>query len=215
MRFIDLSWPLNQKVPIYPGDPELEISVFSTIDSIGYNLFNLRLGTQTGTHVDAPYHFCYDKDTIDKIELEYFFGEGIIVDVTEKSSFYEIPIEDILPYDDAITESGIVLIKTDWYKTIGTKTYREHPYLSMDVANYLVEKKVRTVCVDTLNADITGGTYFPVHLLFAEKRIMVAENMCNFDKIDLKNPIISLFPLNLEGCDGAPIRAVAIDLKKQ
>ena len=41
---------------------------------------------------------------------------------------------------------------------------------------------------------------------------MIAENMTNFHQIDFKNPLIAAFPLNFVGCDGSPVRAVAIDV---
>ncbi len=46
-----------------------------------------------------------------------------------------------------------------------------HPYVNGDVAKYLVDNGVRFIGIDTINADQTGGTEFPVHDLFSEKKI--------------------------------------------
>jgi kynurenine formamidase len=210
-RFVDLSWPITAGTSIFPDDPVPHIEVFSTIESIGYNLFNVSVGTQTGTHVDAPYHFLYSGDTIDKMELDYFFGESIVIDVSGKDCFYEIGVDDIKNSENAIKRTGIVLLRTNWYLKFGTREFLNHPYLSLDAAKELITWGVKTVCIDTLNLDRTGRTVYPIHSLFAEKRIMIAENMINFDKIKVKNPLICCFPLNLKGCDGSPVRAVAIE----
>ena len=212
LKFVDLSWPIKATTPIYPGDPVPKIEVFTTIQSIGYNLFSVYIGSQTGTHVDAPFHFLNSGDTIDRMELDFFFGEGLIIDVIGRSAFSKIKMYDILKYDQKIRQGGIILFRTDWHYKHGTEDYERHPYLDIEVAEYLVSKQVKTVGVDTLNLDKTGGTEFPVHELFARERVMVAENLRNLDKVDFQNPLIAAFPLNLEGCDGAPIRAVAIQL---
>jgi len=211
-KMIDLSWAITESTSIFPNDPIPHIDVFSTIDNIGYNLFSVNIGTQTGTHVDAPYHFLYDGDTIDKMELDYFYGEGVIVDISKKEPFYEITVEDVKDYEIQIQRTGIVLFRTDWYYKFGKSEFLDHPYLSIEAAIRLAALGVKTVCIDTLNLDRTGGTEYPVHIFFAKKRIMVAENMINFDKIDFQNPIISCFPLNIKGCDGAPVRAVALKI---
>ena len=97
-----------------------------------------------------------------------------------------------MPYDAKIKEGTIVLFNTNWYKKVGTEEFFEHPYVSGEVAEYLVEKGVRFLCIDTINADQTGGTYF--------------------DKIDFENVLVAAFPLKIVGTDGSPVRAVAMEL---
>lgn len=213
-KAVDLSWPLTKDTPIYPGDPEPNIEVATTIESDGYNLSSVFIGTQTGTHVDAPYHFADDGDTIDKMELDYFFGEAVVVKVTDKKAEEEITMKDLEQYKEKIKPGKIVLFNTNWYKKVGTDEFFTHPYLTEEVARYLVEKGVRFVCIDTINVDKTGGTEFPVHDIFAAKRLVIGENMINFDKIDFEDVVISAFPLCIVGTDGSPVRAVAMELEQ-
>lgn len=212
-NFVDLTWDLTEKTPIYPGDPEPKIEVATTLEKEGYNLSGVFVGTQTGTHVDAPYHFSNDGDTIEKMELDYFFGEAVVIRVTGKKAQEKITMEDVMPYDGKIKAGTIVLFNTNWYKKLGTDEFFEHPYVSGEVADYLVKKGVRFLCIDTINADRTGGTEFPVHDLFSEKRLMIGENMAYFDKIDFENVVIAAFPLKIVGTDGSPVRAVAMQIE--
>lgn len=211
-KFVDLSWDLTKDTPIYPGDPEPNIEVATTIENEGYNLSGVYVGTQTGSHVDAPYHFSNDGDTIEKMELDFFFGEAVVVRVTDKKAGEEIKMEDMAPYLDKITTGKIVLFNTNWYKKLGTDAFFDHPYVSAEVAEYLVDKGVRFICIDTINADQTGGTEFPVHDLFAAKRLMIGENMAYFDHIDFDNVVVAAFPLKIVGTDGSPVRAVAMEI---
>lgn len=212
-KYVDLTWDLTADTPIYPGDPEPKIDVATTLEKDGYNLSGVFVGTQTGTHVDAPYHFSNEGDTIDKMELDYFFGEAVVVRVTDKKAQEEITMDDMKPYLDQITPDKIVLFNTNWYKKLGTDEFFEHPYVSEEVAKYIVEKGVRFIGIDTINADQTGGTEFPVHDLFSEKRLMIGENWAYFDNIDFDNVVVAAFPLKIVGTDGSPVRAVAMEIE--
>lgn len=212
-KFVDLSWEITEDTPIYPGDPEPSIKVATTLENEGYNLSGVYVGTQTGSHVDAPYHFSNEGETIDNMELDFFFGEAVVIRVTEKGENEKITMEDVMPYDDKIKEGTIVLFNTNWYQKRGTEAFFNHPYVSGEVAEYLVKKGVRFLCIDTINADQTGGTEFPVHDLFSEKRLMIGENWANFDKIDFEHVVIAAFPMKIVGTDGSPVRAVAMEIE--
>lgn len=212
-KFVDLSWEVSEDSPIYPGDPEPKVTVATTLENEGYNLSGVYVGTQTGTHVDAPYHFSNEGETINNMELDFFFGEAVVIRVTEKGENEKITMEDVMPYDEKIKAGTIVLFNTNWYKKRGTESFFKHPYVSGEVAEYLVNKGVRFLCIDTINADQTGGTEFPVHDLFSEKRLMIGENWANFDQIDFDNVVVAAFPMKIVGTDGSPVRAVAMEIE--
>ena len=101
------------------------------------------MGTQTGTHVDAPYHFSNTGETIDNMELDFFLGDAVVVHVTEKKADEAITMEDIEPYKNDITEGKVVLFNTNWYKKRGTEEFFHHPYVNGEVAKFLVNKGIR------------------------------------------------------------------------
>ena len=210
-KIVDLSWEFTADTPIYPGDPEPSVTVATTLENEGYNLSTLVMGTQTGSHVDAPYHFSNEGATIDQMELDFFLGDAIVVRVTDKKAEEAITMEDIEPYKEQIIPGKIVLFNTNWYKKRGTEEFFHHPYVNGEVAHYLVEQGVRFIGIDTINADQTGGTEFPVHDLFSEKRLMIGENWAYFDRIDFENPYIIAIPMKVVGCDGSPVRAIAVE----
>ena len=209
-KIVDLSWEFTADTPIYPGDPEPSVTVATTLENEGYNLSTLVMGTQTGSHVDAPYHFSNEGATIDQMELDFFLGDAVIVKVTDKKADEAITMADLEPYKEQITANKIVLFNTNWYKKRGTEEFFHHPYVNGEVAHYLVDKGVRFIGIDTINADQTGGTEFPVHDLFSENRLMIGENWAFFDKIDFENPYVIALPMKLVGCDGSPVRAIAV-----
>jgi kynurenine formamidase len=210
-KIVDLSHALTPNTPVYPGDPIPDFSVATTIENEGYNLFRVILGSQTGSHVDAPYHFSNQGATIDEMDLKYFMGTGLIIDVTYKKRKEEITLEEIKKYEQRIELMDIVLFKTNWYKKAGTDEFYEHPFLSQAGGEYLISKGIKTAGIDAINLDNTGGTQFPIHDMFSKAGRIIAENLANLDLVDFESPFIIFLPLKLVGCDGSPVRAVAID----
>lgn len=211
-KIVDLSLPLTNHTPIYPGDPEPDIRVATTIGNEGYNLHYVHIGSQTGSHVDAPYHFDDHGQRIDQSDLRLFFGPGIVISVKGKKDQEAIRLEDVAKYLDQVGPGTIVLFDTGWSRYAGEDKYFLHPYVHIEVIDEMIRRGVRTFCIDAINLDITGGTRFPAHDAVAAVSGIIAENLTNFEGIDFANPLISLFPLRIVGADGSPVRAVAIEL---
>jgi kynurenine formamidase len=210
-KIVDLSHPLTANTPVYPGDPVPSFSVATTIQNEGYNLFQVILGSQTGSHVDAPYHFSNQGATIDRMDLSYFLGNGLIIDVTYKNRKEEITLEEVQAFAEQIQAVEIVLFKTNWYKKAGMDEFYDHPFLSKEAGKYLLSKGIKTAGIDAINLDQTGGTEFPIHDMYSAAGGIIAENLANLDAVDFESPYIIFLPLKFVGCDGSPVRAVAVD----
>ncbi len=212
VRVVDLSHPLTNTTPIYPGDPQPHILTATTVANEGYNLSHVHVGTQTGTHIDAPYHFRDDGAPIDRMPLAMTVGPAVVVPVPGKAPGQTITLGDLGPYRAALRPGAIALFCTGWYGHAGNPTFFEHPYLEAAVGRALLEAGVMTIAIDTLNADFTGGDEFPIHEMFAAAGALIAENLAGTAALTPGvEPLLLLLPLNIVGCDGAPVRAVALE----
>jgi kynurenine formamidase len=209
-KIVDLSLVIDHDTPIYPGDPEPHLSVATTIEREGYNLHHVHIGSQTGSHVDAPYHFLESGQRIDEMDLRKFVGPGLVIPVLDKGEQEPITLDDVGEYVEHAQPGQIVLFHTGWSRYAGQEKYFRHPYVDISVVRALLDKGVRTFCIDCINIDITGGSEFPVHDAVAAVEGVIAENLTNFEAIDFADPFISILPIKLARCDGAPVRAVAI-----
>lgn len=81
MKVIDLSAPLYNGMPVYPGDPEVSIEVVHTHEKNSWELRQLSLGSHTGTHVDAFSHMHPEGSRLDEMELTRFIGSAMLVDL--------------------------------------------------------------------------------------------------------------------------------------
>ena len=82
MKVIDLSTQLYTGMKIFPGDPEVKVEVVHTYNQNTWELRQLSMGSHTGSHVDAYSHMHKDKETLDDIPIERFFGKAQVVDDT-------------------------------------------------------------------------------------------------------------------------------------
>lgn len=214
-KLIDLSIPINNNTPIYPGDPKPNIHSAASIEKDGYNVSHVIMGSHTGTHVDAPYHFNKDGLKMDELPLNLFLAEGVVIDVTGKDECEEITREDLLPYTEKLVAGRTVLFHTGWSKFAGDEKYYKHPYIGKDVIHFLLCRGIRVFLIDALNIDPPDGSSFEGHSLITGMNGVIGENYTNFDLIDFDNPFIITLPLYFRGLDGSPVRAVAVDFDSE
>jgi kynurenine formamidase len=111
-----------------------------------------------------------------------------------------------------------VLLHTGWSERYGTPSYFANPFLDEDACRRMLERGVRTICIDAINLDETPddehpGEGFPVHHLIARAGGVIGENFRNLGQVDWAAPFVMCLPIALAGADGAPVRAVAVELQ--
>ena len=74
MKIIDLSLPLYTGMPVFPGDPEVSITLVHTIERNGWDLRRLEINSHDGTHVNVPSHMIASGRTLDDYALADFAG---------------------------------------------------------------------------------------------------------------------------------------------
>jgi kynurenine formamidase len=215
-RVVDLSVPVDGGTVVYPGDPVPRFEVHSRIEGQGFNLLEIHLGSQSGTHVDAPYHFEEQGLRIDEVPVDRFVGPGVVVDATGLPARGEITWEHVAPVADRIEPGVIVLLRTGWSAHYGHEEYFEHPYLTADACRRMLELGARSFCIDAINIDETPddehpGVGFPCHHLISRADGVIGENF-RLDRLPDGEFLVACTPVRLTGADGAPVRAVAIEL---
>nr|WP_233340955.1 cyclase family protein [Haloprofundus sp. MHR1] len=212
--WVDLSQPFSDDMPHPPAVPA---PAFETVRDVAEDRINVQqytAATHVGTHVDAPRHFVEGGATIDELPLDRFAGDGVFLDVSTDDA-REITVEDVEQADGTVRENDIVLLYTGWQEKYGTPDYVSHPWLSVDLAEWLVERGVKMVATDTLTPDIPpprrpeGWMAFPVHRRLLTEGVLVAENLTNLDTHVGKRLEVQGFPVKIRDGDGAPVRFVA------
>jgi len=218
IKVVDLSLVLDDDTQVYPGDPQPRFTVATRIETEGYNLLAVEIGSQSGTHVDSPYHFLGGGFRLEDCDPSLFVGAGVIVDARHLGPREQITWELVSRYEPQMQSGSIVVLHTGWSeKHYGTGRYFDHPFLDGDACAHMLEAGVRTFAIDAINLDETvldeRDPDFTCHLQIAAAGGIISENLTNLSAVDMDGPLISLLPIRFGGdADGAPCRAVAMQV---
>ncbi len=197
--FIDLSVPLNEKTPVYPGDPATKISAAGVVEKDGYHDHVISIATHVGTHIDAPSHMLAGGKNLDRFPIEKFSGRGVYIKVDR-----EFDTEAIKKV--SLQEGDIVLFHTGMSERYHESSYFEsYPAMPEDVAHHLVEQKVSMVGMDMCSPDRPP---FPVHKTLLGGDVLIIENLTNLEALADREFRVHAFPVKFE-LDAAPVRVVA------
>lgn len=209
-RTVDLSHPIHPGMPVYPGDPDVRMSPAATVAVDGVNVLHIEMGSQSGTHVDAPYHVDDTATRLDDLDPALFTGPGVIADVTGRPPRAPIEWTDLAPVADRLAPGRILLLRTGWDAHWETEAYWDHPYLTADATHEVIARGVRTIGLDAAGIDAHDDDTLAAHHVVAAAGGVIAENLTRLGAIDFTDSLISLLPMPLAGSDGAPVRAVAL-----
>jgi arylformamidase len=201
VRAIDVSVTIRSPMPIYDGNPGVDIALAQSIDRGDVaNVSRLQLGAHTGTHVDAPRHFIPDAPGADQLALELFVGPCVVADATAASRRIDAELIESL---DLGPGTERVLLKTSnsrlWERDSFTTDFVR---LDGSGAAALVQRGVRLVGIDYLSIGDPDA-----HHALLERDIGVVEGL-DLRNVDPGSYFLACLPLKIADCDGAPARAV-------
>ncbi|GGZ66087.1 cyclase family protein [Paraglaciecola chathamensis] len=164
LQFVELSHPWEHNQPVLPGFDELIL--YRSVNHAKHGVMSQKFKTtfHTSTHVNAPIHLIQGGKGVGELELDRFWGTGIVLSIP-KSKWQLISVEDLEPSAKYLKEDDIVLINTGWHQRYAdSQEYFGHsPGLSEEAAQWLVDKKVKMVGVDTPQVDHPLATSLGEH----------------------------------------------------
>jgi arylformamidase len=209
MRIFDLSVGISPTLPVWPGNPGIEIARVQNMDKGDHaNVSKLALGAHTGTHVDAPVHFINGAAGVDTLPLEVLVGPAVLIDLPNVKAVTAPDLEGAqIP---AGTERLLIKTHNSTYWANGdTEFHTDFAGVADDAAHWLVEHKVKLVGVDYLSvAPWKQST--PTHRTQLEAGVVVVEGL-NLSAIQPGQHSFTCLPMKIVGSDGAPARAIIID----
>jgi kynurenine formamidase len=204
-RIVDLSQPVGPDTPVFPGDGPVRIEI---VDETTMNLSRIELSVHTGTHMDAPFHFFQGAATIDRVPLERCMGLAVLIDLRSIPAGSEIRRDHLESRRDTLRHARIAVLHTGWSKQWGSQRYfRDHPRLSGDAAEFLVDSGVELTAVDMPSVDQAP---YLAHKVLLGAGVPIVENLTNLDAIGADLFELIVLPLKLAGRDGSPVRAIAV-----
>ena len=227
LEIIDLSQEIFTGMPVFPGLPEVEISMhvsheqwdgITDSDVVSPAVNRLELGEHTGTHVDAINHMArqFRGQSIDTMPLTMFYTEGICLDLSHKGLRELIEPADM---ERALAAAGLdikqgdtVLLYTDHYRRVfGTDDWQHGPGISIEAARWLGQQKIAAFGVETMAPGVRQVSNKEVHHICGELGFTHYENMINLHQLISRGRFRFIgLPLRIRGGTGSPVRAIAV-----
>ena len=203
-------------------------------EGLGWANDKVTMGAHAGTHVDAPWHYYPTTAgkrarTIEEMELEWFYGDGVVLDFCHKSRGSVISAEEIQEalqkINYTLKPGDIVMINTGADKLWGKKEYFDAGCgMSAEATRWLIAQGIRVMGIDAWGWDQpfwamkerfheTGDP----KILWEAHRVGMDEEYCHIEKLanldTLPRPFgfkVACFPVKFTGGSAGWTRAVAI-----
>jgi arylformamidase len=203
--YIDITFPISEKLPKWPGSIGFKKTIHMEIPTHVNNLSSFEIDSHFGTHLDAPIHFIENGKTIEQLDLNKLIGEVFVLEIRNIRS---ISGSDL--YASNIPKNCKKLIlKTDnqIYWDENNQIFQED-FCSINEsgAKWLKENEFHLIGIDYLSIQrFNDGP--ETHQILLNAEIIIVETL------NLKHVVQGLYdiiclPLNLQGFEGSPVRAL-------
>jgi len=215
MAFIDLSHTVEEGMITYQGLPAPIICDFLSreaskeiyTEGTTFQIGKIEMVSNTGTYLDTPFHRFADGKDLSQIDLPTLADlEGVVVRIAPSGS----RAIDRSAFEGLSLRGKAVLVHTGWARHWRTDQYfAGHPFLTAAAADYLKERGVTLVGIDSLNIDDTADWARPVHTTLLGAGILIVEHLCNLEQLPLSGFKFTAVPVKVKGMGTFPVRAFA------
>ena len=206
-RLWDISPPVHEGAPVFPGDTPYQQRWAATISpGCPVNVSELRMSPHVGAHADAPLHYDPTGATIGDVDLTPFLGRCRVIHAIARGPLIEW--------------SHIEHAVADLPPRVLVRTYERAPIERWDgaLAAYapatierLAALGVTLVGIDTASIDPADSKTLDSHQVIRRMNLRVLENLMLDDVPEGDYELIAL-PLKLVSADASPVRAVLREL---
>jgi arylformamidase len=197
--WIDASRPLRPATPVWPGDCPFELEQKR---EHGFVLSSFSTTCHIGTHIDAPLHLDQAAAGVEAVRLERLVGLGEVVRIPDHGG--AATPEELPPGWQPSTSK--VLFRSDSYPIDGA-VEAGFSGLSAELVNWLADRGVELVGVDTPSVDVFTSEQLPAHHALLARGMTWIEGLWLGDAEPGPYLIVAL-PILLEGAEAAPVRAI-------
>jgi arylformamidase len=199
-KWFDVSVPIYAGMVHFPDDPSIEIETITHVDRGDVSTLSaLRMGSHTGTHVDAPIHFLPGGAGAEEVPLENLVGPARVIEIKDPDA---VKAEELRVHNLGARER--LLFKTSNSARCWTTSQFVHDFVSIadDAASYLASLNTLTVGIDYLSAGSPEA-----HRILLSRGAVIVEGL-NLTGISQGRYELLCLPLRILGGDGAPARAL-------
>lgn len=210
MQIFDVTRALANGLAPWPGDTPFHFELkWKMAEGATVNVGAVRMGVHNGTHADAPVHFAPGAETIDRIPLETYLGDAVVVDLTQLCATdrtRQITVADIERCAAALESAPRLLLKTGVWDD--SRVFPESiPVIAADVPEWLRARKVKLIGLDLPSVDPIEAKTLVNHHALAAAGIAIVESL-DLSEVEAGTYHFCALPLRISGGDAGPVRAI-------
>ncbi len=219
---VDLTQPLSESTPLWPGSRPIRFTVTGTIDRDGVHIRDLDLPEHAGTHLDAPSHFHAGGAHVADIPADRLICPAVVLDVADvvgddpDAEVDAGTIRRLEERDGRIPAGCAVLVRTGWdrhaddaQRYIGLHVPR-CPGIGVDAAELIVLRGAIGVGIDTLGVDPGVRGDCPAHHVTLPAGLWHLEGLVGLDRLPARGAWLTVGAPRLVGGSGTPARVFAL-----
>jgi kynurenine formamidase len=226
MAYVLLSYPINEKTPLYVSLPAFSVSPYSMISKGDpHNTAIISIHNHIGTHIDAPKHFINNGKSIFEYTLDdLIFENPILVNCLKESCLNEDELlilpDDLKPEAELLQKSDCLLICTGFGQHRNEEKYRTHnPGIAPETILWIRKEypKIRCIGIDSISISsfqhINKGidahiASFSIKEELGSPLLLIEDmNLSTLLNYSLKQVIV--LPWQVDGIDSAPCTVLA------
>jgi arylformamidase len=205
MTLIDISRPLDERMPAWPGQTAFHRELLTSTEAGDVaTTSNLAGFCHTGTHVDAPSHFIKGGDTLGEVPLEPWIGPCRVVRHGEDR---DITGADLDAWDLDGVERLLIGTPNAARWDDGPAFREDYVALDASAAQVVVDRGIKLIGIDYASVEIFEGGEYPVHHTLLGAGVAIVEGL-RLEHVEPGNYELVALPLPIAGGDGSPVRAI-------
>ena len=212
VKIVDLSHPIHDGMTTYPGLPTPTLRTHLSRaearkqyeGAAEFHIGAIDMVANTGTYIDTPFHRYPDGYDIASLPLDRILGiPGVVVDTAERVIGPDV-------FSDTETWGRAVLIRTGWDVHFGEEGYvGDHPHLTKEAAERLVDGGAALVGIDSANIDDTTNPERPVHTVLLAHGVPIIEHLKRLDQLASADFELYAIPPPIVDIGSFPVRVLA------
>lgn len=198
----------------YPGLPGPAITTYLSREAsrdhyaagTEFHIGQIAMVANTGTYLDAPAHRYADGADVSELALSSLADLPGVAVAVEGQAIGPTALAGVS------VEGRAVLFATGWARYWRTAQYGsdEHPFLTGDTVEALVDGGARLVGIDSVNIDDTRGGQRPAHSGLLAAGIPIVEHLTGLEAVVGTQFRFFAVPVKVRGLGTFPVRAFAL-----
>ncbi|MGE3758575.1 MAG: cyclase family protein [Pseudobdellovibrionaceae bacterium] len=205
MKYFDITPLISEKLAVFPGDTPFSRNILMDFKKGQHLLLSsIQTTVHLGAHADSSGHYHVMGEGIEKRPLEPYLGQCQVVEVSTKKGHRILPkdLKSPIEADRVLFKTGSFPDPHHWNSDFSS--------LSPELIEFLAEKKVSLVGIDTPSVDPEDSKGLESHQSIFKYKMCILEGIV-LDKVPAGLYTLVALPLPIENCDASPVRAILLE----